>query len=156
MCLWQREGTQVIRIITIRKFLLAVAAMTLVGCATPSAPDVRGRWKPLNQFAETPLAIPLQQGYVFQASPVDGTLKGMLSRWAKDSRLGLSYLHPNDYTLHAPVAHIRAHSIQSAAAELSSAYAAEGVNVSVEGAQIVVRPVQGGPGGASAPSAIVD
>jgi type IV pilus biogenesis protein CpaD/CtpE len=140
----------------IRNALMASAALLLIGCATPSAPDLRGRWKPLNQFAETPQAIPLQQGYVFQASPVDGTLKGMLSRWAKDSRLSLSYLHPNDYTLHAPVAHIRAHSIQTAAAELTSAYAAEGVRVSVEGSQIVVRPAQSGAGGASAPTSIAD
>lgn len=129
---------------TIRNALLAATAMSLAGCATPDAPDFRGRWKPLNQFAETPQAIPLHQGYVYQASPVDGTLKGMLSRWAKDSKMGLSYLHPNDYTLHASAARVRAYDIRAAAAELSSAYAGQGVRVSVDGTQIVVAQAGGG------------
>lgn len=128
------------------------------GCATPSAPEARGRWKPVNRFTEAPQAIPLQQSYIYQASPVDGTLKTMLTRWAKDSRLTLSYLHGNDYTLHAPVANIRTSSLEEAAAALSSAYADQGVQVVVERPRIIVsqalqaeqasdaagaRPVQG-------------
>lgn len=127
-----------------RTALLAAVAVLFAGCATPDAPDFRGRWKPLNQFSETPQAIPLHQGYVYQASPVDGTLKGMLSRWAKDSKLGLSYLHPNDYTLHASAARVRTYDLRAAAAELSAAYAGQGVRVSVEGAQIVVAQAGGG------------
>jgi hypothetical protein len=136
--------------ISMRRAAYAVALLSLSACATPDAPDVRGRWQPLNQFADTPQAIPLHQGYIFQASPADGTLKAMLTRWAKDARLSLSYLHPNDYTLHAPVARIRAHSIQVAAAELTAAYATEGVRVSVEGAQIVVGRADGASGPAAA------
>lgn len=128
--------------ISTRSVLLALAAAWLAGCATPDAPDFRGRWKPLNQFAETPQAIPLHPGYVYQASPVDGTLKGMLGRWARDSKLALSYLHSNDYTLHAPVAQIRTYDIEAALAQVASAYASEGVGVSVEGSRIVVKPAR--------------
>jgi len=136
--------------------LLAISAVLLAGCATPDAPDFRGRWKPLNQFAETPQAIPLHPGYVYQASPVDGTLKGMLVRWARDSKLTLSYLHSNDYTLHAPVAQIRTYDIQAAVAQVTSAYASEGVGVSVEGTRIVVRPARAGAGNASPDSPAAD
>lgn len=118
--------------------LSLVVPLLLAACATPEAPDVRGRWRPVNRFAEAPQAIPLQQAYVYQASPVDGTLKTMLGRWAKDSHLNLSYLHPNDYTLHAPVAQIRTSSLEEAAAALSSAYAAQGVRIAVERPRIVV------------------
>ena len=142
--------------ISARSALLAIAAVWLAGCATPDAPDFRGRWKPLNQFAETPQAIPLHPGYVYQASPVDGTLKGMLDRWARDSKLTLSYLHSNDYTLHAPVARIRTYDIQAAVAQVTSAYAGEGVGVSVEGSRIVVRPALGEVGGTSSDSPAAD
>ena len=123
--------------------------MLLAACATPDAADIRGRWRPVNQFAETPVAIPLQQVYVYQASPADGTLKTMLSRWARDSKISLSYLHPNDYSLHAPVAQIRTSSLEQAAAALTAAYAAQGVRVVADGSQIVVdraqaRPPSGG------------
>lgn len=110
----------------------------LAGCATPEAADPRGRWRPIHQYADVPQAIPLQQAYVYQASPADGTLRTLLGRWAKDTRTTLSYLHPNDYTLHAPVAQVRTASIEQAVAALSAAYAAQGVRISAERGQIVV------------------
>lgn len=114
----------------------------IAGCATPDAADPRGKWRPLHQFAEAPQAIPLQQAYVFQAFPSDQTLKTLLTRWSNDAGLGLSYLHANDYTLHAPVAQLRTTSIEQAASALSSAYAAQGVRVSAERGAIVVSHAQ--------------
>lgn len=70
---------------------------------------------------------------------MDGTLKNLLARWAKDVRLSLSYLHPNDYTLHGPVAQIRTDDIHQAVGALSAAYAAQGITIAVEPGQIVVR-----------------
>ena len=84
------------------------------------------------------MAIPLQQAYIYQASPADSTLKTMLGRWARDARLTLSYLHPNDYTLHSPVAQIRTGSLEDAASALSAAYAEQGVRVVVERPRIIV------------------
>lgn len=127
--------------VSMRRFsraLLLAAVVLLAACATPSAPEPRGRWMPVNRFTDAPQAIPLQQSYIYQASPVDGTLKTMLARWAKDSRMQLSYLHGNDYTLHAPIAHIRTSSLEEAAAALSSAYADQGVQVVVERPRIIV------------------
>ncbi|TWT17295.1 hypothetical protein FQY83_17185 [Luteimonas marina] len=127
--------------------LLALATLLLCACATPDAADIGGRWRPVNRFAETPRVIPLQQAYVYQALPADATLKAMLARWAKDSRVDLSYQHPDDFTLHAPVARIRTTSLEQAAAALSSAYASYGVNVAAERTRIVVS--QGLPGDGS-------
>lgn len=117
----------------------------LVGCTTPEAPGVRGRWKPVNGFSEAPEAIPLQPSYLYKASPADGTLKNMLSRWARDRKMSLSYLHANDYTLHEPVAHIHTADLQAAVSALSDAYAAHGVVVAVQSNQIVVRAAQAAP-----------
>lgn len=126
--------------VPLRHFVVAVAAtLILSACAAPRAPNMHGRWRPVNQYAEAPVAIPLQQSYQFQASPMDGTLKTLLSRWAKDLRMNLSYLHPNDYTLYGPVAQIRTADIQQAVGALSDAYAAQGLVVVVESGQIIVR-----------------
>lgn len=124
---------------------VALLAVMLAACATPQAADFGGRWRAVNRFADAPQAIPLQQAYVFQASPADGTLKSMLSRWARDARMTLSYQHPNDYTLHGPVGGIRTTSLEQAASALSSAYSGHGVHVLVDRTQIIVS--QGLPDG---------
>lgn len=115
--------------------------MVVVGCATRPTPDFWGRWRPVNRYAEQPQPIALQQEYLFYASPLDGTLKSMLSRWTRDARMTLSYLHPSDFTLHSAVAGIRTSDLGSATTQLSQAYAAQQVAVVVEGNQIVVRPI---------------
>lgn len=127
-----------IRNVVSRRMMAWCVVMLVAGCATPQAADINGRWRPVNRFAEAPQAIPLQQAYIFQPSPADGTLKNMLTRWAKDGSLTLAYLHPNDYTLHAPIAQIRTGSLEDAAAALSAAYADQGVRVVVERPRIIV------------------
>jgi hypothetical protein len=114
-------------------------AILQAGCATRPAPDFKGRWKSVNRYAETTEAIPLHQSYVFQPAPMDGTLKNMLTRWAKDSKMSLSYLHSSDFTLHAPVEQVNTYSLEQAASQLTSIYAGQRVSVAVEGKQIIVR-----------------
>jgi len=119
--------------------LVSSILVLLIGCATRSAPDIKGRWKAVNHYAETTEAIPLYQAYVFYSSPMDGTLKGMLTRWAKDSRMTLSYLHPSDFTLYAPVAKIQTSNLEQAISLLNADYAAQHVSINVDNKQIVVR-----------------
>ena len=118
--------------------------MIAAGCAARPAPDFGGRWKTVNHYAAAAEEIPLYQTYVFYPSPMDGTLKSMLTRWAKDSKMALSYLHPSDFTLHEPVARIRTSSLQEAAAQLTAAYAEQRVSILVDNNQIVVRPAESG------------
>jgi hypothetical protein len=130
----------------------AVIALAIMqaGCATRPAPDFKGRWKSVNRYAETTEAIPLHQAYVFQPAPMDGTLKNMLTRWAKDSKMSLSYLHSSDFTLHAPVEQVNTYSLEQAASLLTSIYAAQRVSVTVEGKQIIVREAGSSTASASA------
>lgn len=117
----------------------AVAVLLLAGCATPPAPDFGGRWKPVNRFASTTMEIPLYTSYVYQASPMDGTLKTMLERWAKDSGMTLDYRISSDYTLYGAVSTIGTTNPQQAMIDLTAAYAGQGVSVSIVGNQIVVQ-----------------
>src|SRR3546814_18250835 len=84
------------------------------------------------------LSIPLYQTYVFYPSPMDRTLKSMLTRWAKDSKRTLSYLHSSDFTLYRDVADIRTTDLEDAVSRLNSAYSAEGVSITHDDRQIVV------------------
>ena len=122
--------------------MLIPLAFLLTGCATRPAPDFGGRWKAVNRYASSPEEIPLYQSYVFASSPMDGTLKTMLGRWAKDSKMALSYLHPSDFTLYGPVAQIHTNDLQQAVAQLTSAYAGQGVSITASNNQIVVRAAE--------------
>lgn len=122
------------------KYLAVLLVVALLGgCGTTPAPDFGGRWKPVNRFDSAPSEIPLYTNYVFQASPMDGTLKTMLERWAKDSGMTLDYRLTSDFTLYGAVARIDTTSAQQAMIDLTAAYTAQGVSVSIVGNQIVVQ-----------------
>lgn len=129
-----------------------IALLALTGCGTPAAKDFGGRWKPANRFQDAPTEIPLAKTYTYYASPMDGTLKTMLTRWSKDSGMQLSYDLPADYTLYKPVSQIHTTDIQAATAELSSIYGAQGVSVSADNRRIVVQAVSQAPADAAAPA----
>lgn len=115
------------------------AFLALAGCGTPPAKNFGGPWKPVNQFRDQPAEIPLNPVYTFYASPMDETLKTMLTRWAKDSGRGLSYQLAFDVTLYKPVSSIRTPDIKAAAAELNAIYAAQRVSVIANDRQILVE-----------------
>ena len=121
----------------------------LAACGTSPAPAFKGRWQPVNHFPSTTQAIPLDQAYVFYASPMDGTLKQMLARWATDSNMSLSYQHTVDFTLHTQVAQIRTGNLPEALALVETAYAAQRLEVMAARGQIMVRPQQEAVAGAT-------
>lgn len=112
---------------------------TLAGCASTSAPEFKGRWQAVNRYAAATEEIPLYQAYMFYPSPMDGTLKNMLGRWAQDTKMTLSYLSASDFTLHAPVARIRTGNLQEAVSQLNTIYAGQRISIVIENNQIVVR-----------------
>lgn len=122
-----------------RLFALLLLALAVAACGPRPAPDISGRWKAVNRYAEQTEEIPLAKTYVFQAAPMDRTLKTMLERWARDSKMTLDYQHTSDFTLHAPVADLRSTSLPQAAAQLTSIYAPQQVSVTSDGTRIVVR-----------------
>lgn len=116
------------------------ATLLLAGCATPPAPNFHGHWKPVNRYAATTTQIPLAKTYMFFATPVDGTLKTMLSRWSKDTGIKLSYELGADYTLTDQVAQVNTSNIYLAASQLNAIYTAQGIKVVVSDWNIEVRP----------------
>lgn len=119
---------------------LLLAALALAGCGTPAAKNFGGPWKPVNRFQDKPTEIPLAPIYTFYASPMDETLKAMLTRWARDSGRTLSYRLAFDVTLYKPISSIRTSDIRAATTQLNSIYAAQGVFVIANDRQILVEP----------------
>ena len=126
---------------------VAVVAAALAGtsaCAGREARDFSGRWTPANQYAATTEAIPLAVTQVYQASPMDGTLHNLLTRWARDSGSELDYRHPSDFRLHQPVRGVRAHALADALAPAGPGFDAQGASCGWRGARLVVA--RGAPG----------
>lgn len=124
-------------------------ALAVTACGTRPPPNFKGRWKPVNQYAEAPVAIPLYASYVYAASPMDKTLKGLLTRWAQASKRTLSYLHSSDFTLYQPVKDISTTDLDQAITQLNADYAPYGVAISVDAGQIFVRQAQAVEAGAT-------
>ncbi|MGY3266662.1 hypothetical protein [Lysobacter sp. HA35] len=122
------------------RFLVVVAATaSLAACATRPPPSATGRWMPVNHYDAQSIALPLRPAYVYYAAPVDRTLKGLLERWARDSKMELEYRHDSDFTLYRGVADLHGDDLRSTLAQLASLYAAQQVAIDVEGNRIVVK-----------------
>ena len=135
---------------TARTFCILVPLLWLAACATHPAPGISGHWKAVNHYAMAPEEIPLYQAYVFYGSPMDRTLKTMLTRWAQDSKMTLAYQHPSDFSLYEPVSRIHTGNVQEAVAMLTAFYAAQHVLVTVSSNAIVVRQTDIPPTGPAA------
>ena len=71
-------------------FICVLLAM-LPACRTSPPPEFHGRWHAVNRFPAETRAISLRPDTVFAATPLDGTLKALLLRWAKESGMTLEY-----------------------------------------------------------------
>lgn len=120
--------------------VFAILGIALTGCTAPAPNDYGVSWTPVNRFQSAPTEIPLSPAYTFYASPMDATLRTMLTRWAADNGLQLVYQIGSDFTLHQPVARIRTNDIHAAVSELSAIYAPQAIVIVADSKRIVVQP----------------
>lgn len=118
--------------------LMLAAALT--GCGAPAPRDFGGRWHAVNRFDVSPRSIPLQRPYEYFASPLDGTLKVMLTRWARDAGMTLVYLWPEDYTLTTSASGVHDRDLEAAVARLQGIYAPQGISITAAAREIRVTP----------------
>lgn len=123
--------------------IVPLLVVAIAGCAARPAPEIRGRWTPVNRYQAQTQEIPLRPARAFYSTPMDRTLKSMLERWARDMRMTLDYRHGSDFTLHAPVADVRTDDLAAAVAQLNRIYAAQRIAIAIEGDRIAVRPAAG-------------
>lgn len=128
----------------VNKFLLfvlaaALASPLLSACGTPRARDFGGSWKPVHRFPDKTSEIPLALPYAYEATPMDGTLKTMLTRWASDNGMKLQYTLRSDFTLPKAATAIHTSELRDAVSQLSAIYAPQGIVLSIEGPDLVVQ-----------------
>ncbi len=116
-----------------------VVVLVPAACASRAAPDISGRWAPVNHFDSRAQEIPLYPAYEFYAAPLDRTVKTMLARWAHDSKMTLDYQPGSDFTLYEPVSRIRTTDLRQALAQLSSLYVADQLDAALVDNAIIVR-----------------
>lgn len=121
-----------------RPIPIVIATCLICACGTPGARDFGGRWKPVNHFDEKSVEIPLATPYTYAVTPMDGTLKTLLTRWTRDTRLKLSYGLRSDFSLTRSASSLRTTELRDATAQLTTAYTAQRIAVSVIGDTIVV------------------
>jgi predicted membrane-bound mannosyltransferase len=128
----------------VRTATLAVVAMALLSaCGTTPAPDFRGRWREVNTIDAEPRAIPLRPLHAFVVLPSDRTLRDVLDRWGRESNRRVAYRAPMNYSVHLQATKVTAASLDAALGQLASAYAAQGIGISLDGDSIVVSSVGG-------------
>lgn len=118
---------------------IACVALAQSACATRPAPGLSGHWTAVNRYEAQPREIPLSPAQEFYVSPLDGTLKSLLARWARDMQMSLDYRHRSDFTVYEPVSRIHAGDLHEAVSRLAALYATQHVAIEVEGNAIVVR-----------------
>lgn len=124
------------KLLAAETLLLTIAVLS--GCSAPSPRDFGGHWSQVNRFSSTVEAIPFQRPYEYFASPLDSTLKNMLSRWSKDTKMRLDYRFPDDFTLYKPASSIHTPDVETALSELNGIYAKEGIFIAVHDGVLVV------------------
>lgn len=130
---WHRSGLRFAGI------TIALLVVLLEGCASKPK-DYWGSWRPINRYQQTPTSIPLNADYTYYATPMDGTLRTMLRRWAKDSGMQFSYQLQSDYTLTQASSTIRTTDIRRALADLNAIYAPLSIQLYVMNNEILAKP----------------
>lgn len=108
-------------------WLCAGLCVLCAGCA--SDVKVAGNWRPVNVLDAAPRAIEQAPEVQFIATPIDRSLRSLLTRWAREGNLALEFKIDTDYSLSAKAASIRAGSIHAALEALNQAYADSGVQI---------------------------
>lgn len=120
-----------------------LSLVLLTGCATARAPNFAGEWRPVNAYDLSIRAIPLRAQTSFYPIPMDATLRGLLTRWAKESGRLLDYRHDQDYTLPVKISSLKADSIEVAVEKLQQIYADAAISIKIDRLSyaIVVEPM---------------
>lgn len=120
------------------RYLVPLLGVFLAGCGATSR-EWSGAWQPVHPAATAPRVLPLQGQREFYVAPLDGSLRGVLSRWARDAQLELDWHIHEDYTLFGLIATVRAADLDEALAQLSALYAGQRVDLSRVEGRIVAR-----------------
>ena len=118
---------------------LLVVCITHAGCAHRDV-KVTGEWRPANALDATPQPIHDAPTVQYISTPLDPSLRSLLSRWSKQGEVALDYRASSDFSLSVDAANIRATSLEGGITALNRIYIQSGVDIRLEGAVVQVTP----------------
>lgn len=112
----------------------------VAGCASgvKEPNDFGDSWTALNTYTQKIETIPRYKPYVYQATKLDGSLIGLITRWAKDSKLKSILTCSNDYSLPHQIEAINLMSIELALDALNKIYKDQKVNLTIDKDKAIV------------------
>jgi hypothetical protein len=129
-------------LLPIYKFRTAAAIVILLavsGCANTvkESPEFGDNWSAVNSFTEKIEVLPRFKAYLFNATQLDSTLIGLLTRWTSDLNLKTQFNCKNDFSLSKDINVINEDNINLALEKINSVYKIHSVNVQLNMGAIV-------------------
>ena len=118
-------------------FIVLSFVALLGGCSSVRQRTLMTDWEPVHRYPSQARAIPLAPVVEYRVTPVDATLRLLLSRWAYLTGKTVDYRLPQDWTLHADASNVNATTLDAALRALSFAYRDLGVVLEVSGDRLV-------------------
>ncbi len=125
--------------VLVKLALVSGAAMLVIACSAPQAPDFEGRWKPLNQFEKKIRVIPKTRPYAYEVIQLDTTLASVLERWALDSKVKFKSSCDSDYSLPTSITQLKAPTLEQGIKQVNDIYLQQGVQVGFNSAEGVLN-----------------
>ena len=119
-----------------RRVAFLAACLLCAGCASHSA-KVSGGWRPANTLDTTPQPILRAPATQYMSTPIDQSLRGLLTRWAREGNMALDFQLASDFSLSQEAAAIRASSLEAALEALNRIYADNGVQLNLASGVLV-------------------
>lgn len=117
-----------------------IMILMLTGCTiTPKAPDFPKKWHPINELADQPVAIALNQQHIYRVTRLDTTVKELITRWGEEAKMPVVYDHTHDFTLFKSVLNIQSYDLNVALKQLSDWYVNQNIIFYIKDNVIVVH-----------------
>lgn len=115
------------------RFVLGgLLVLLLSACATLSERAVMSDWQPVANLPTEPRVAVATPDTLFLVTPLDGSLRHLLARWAYLEGVQVDYRLPVDWQLHAPAAAVKAPDLPSALSALQKSYASQGISLRLD------------------------
>src|SRR5690606_17936619 len=123
-----------------RLYGAGLLALLLTACASTSSG--LSQWQPVHRFPPQTQAISITPIIEYRVTPLDGTLRLLLARWAYLSGKSLDYRLSSDWALHQSISEVHAVSLEQALSSLSAGYAQQKLQIRLDGQKIIAEQGQ--------------
>lgn len=124
------------------RFVIGGLLMLLLSaCSALSERAVMSDWQPVANLPSEPRVAVATPSTSFLVTPLDGSLRHLLARWAYLEGVQVDYRLSVDWQLHTRAAAVKAADLPSALSALQSAYAEQGISLRLDKGLLIAESV---------------